>query len=49
MIVCCAPGQRGRRVGGFNFAGPTICHAFMQAVGMVADHAVDCFRYHEVG
>ena len=31
---------------GFNFVGPTICYAFMQAVGMVNDHVVDCFRYH---
>jgi DNA-3-methyladenine glycosylase I len=29
---------------GFNFVGPTICYAFMQATGMVNDHAVDCFR-----
>ena len=33
---------------GFNFVGPTICYAFMQAVGMVNDHLVDCFRYNEV-
>ncbi len=32
----------------FNFVGPTICYAFMQAVGMVNDHTVDCFRYKEV-
>jgi len=30
---------------GFNFVGSTICCAFMQAVGMVNDHVVDCFRY----
>lgn len=30
---------------GFNFVGPTICYAFMQAVGMVNDHTQDCFRY----
>ncbi|WP_394132314.1 DNA-3-methyladenine glycosylase I [Shewanella maritima] len=30
---------------GFNFVGPTICYAFMQAVGMVNDHTTDCFRY----
>lgn len=30
---------------GFNFAGSTICYAFMQAVGMVDDHTTDCFRY----
>jgi len=34
---------------GFRFVGPTICYAFMQAVGMVNDHRVDCFRYNEVG
>jgi len=33
---------------GFKFVGSTICYAFMQAVGMVNDHTVDCFRYHEV-
>ncbi len=33
---------------GFQFAGSTICYAFMQAVGMVNDHAVDCFRYAEL-
>jgi DNA-3-methyladenine glycosylase I len=30
---------------GFRFVGPTICYAFMQAVGMVNDHLVECFRY----
>ncbi len=30
---------------GFRFVGSTICYAFMQAVGMVNDHATDCFRY----
>lgn len=30
---------------GFRFVGPTICQAFMQAVGMVDDHLVDCFRH----
>ena len=33
---------------GFKFVGPTICYAFMQAVGMVNDHVVDCFRYREL-
>jgi DNA-3-methyladenine glycosylase I len=33
---------------GFRFVGPTICYAFMQAVGMVNDHLVDCFRYRQV-
>jgi DNA-3-methyladenine glycosylase I len=30
---------------GFRFVGPTICYAFMQAVGIVNDHAKDCFRH----
>jgi DNA-3-methyladenine glycosylase I len=30
---------------GFKFVGSTICYAFMQAVGMVNDHGVDCFRH----
>jgi DNA-3-methyladenine glycosylase I len=33
---------------GFKFVGPTICYAHMQATGMVNDHCVDCFRFHEV-
>ncbi len=33
---------------GFKFIGTTICYAFMQAVGMVNDHTVDCFRYKEL-
>lgn len=33
---------------GFRFVGPTICYAFMQAVGMVNDHTTDCFRHKEV-
>jgi DNA-3-methyladenine glycosylase I len=33
---------------GFRFVGPTICYAFMQAVGMVNDHVVGCFRYAEI-
>ncbi len=37
---------RGR---GFKFVGSTICYAFMQAVGMVNDHGVDCFRYAQIG
>jgi len=32
---------------GFRFVGSTICYAFMQATGMVNDHTVDCFRYHQ--
>ena len=34
---------------GFNFVGPTICYAHMQAVGMVNDHLVSCFRHREIG
>ncbi|MFX0037059.1 MAG: DNA-3-methyladenine glycosylase I [Candidatus Hermodarchaeota archaeon] len=33
---------------GFKFVGPTICYAFMQAVGMVNDHIIVCFRYNEI-
>lgn len=33
---------------GFKFVGSTICYAHMQAIGMVNDHAVDCFRRHEI-
>jgi DNA-3-methyladenine glycosylase I len=35
---------RGR---GFNFVGPTICYAFMQATGLVNDHLTGCFRHRE--
>ncbi|KMP11068.1 DNA-3-methyladenine glycosylase [Candidatus Nitromaritima sp. SCGC AAA799-C22] len=34
---------------GFKFVGSTICYAFMQAVGMVNDHTINCFRYKKVG
>ncbi|HVI07524.1 MAG TPA: DNA-3-methyladenine glycosylase I [Candidatus Binatia bacterium] len=34
---------------GFSFVGSTICYAFMQAVGMVNDHLVQCFRHEGVG
>jgi len=33
---------------GFKFVGSTICYAFMQAVGIVNDHTVDCFRYNDL-
>jgi DNA-3-methyladenine glycosylase I len=33
---------------GFSFVGPTVIYAYMQAVGMVNDHLVDCFRYREI-
>lgn len=33
---------------GFRFVGPTVCYAFMQAVGLVNDHTVDCFRFNEL-
>jgi len=34
---------------GFGFVGPTVVYAYMQAVGMVNDHVVGCFRYREIG
>lgn len=40
--------SRALRKAGFNFVGPTICYAFMQATGMVMDHTVDCDRYAEL-
>jgi DNA-3-methyladenine glycosylase I len=40
--------SRELRRRGFRFCGPTICYAFMQAVGMVNDHITACFRYGEV-
>lgn len=33
---------------GFNFVGPTIMYAYMQATGLVNDHTMNCFRYHEL-
>lgn len=33
---------------GFKFVGPTICYAYMQAVGLVNDHTADCFRHDQV-
>jgi DNA-3-methyladenine glycosylase I len=33
---------------GFKFVGSTICYAFMQAIGMVNDHTMDCFRYRQI-
>jgi DNA-3-methyladenine glycosylase I len=33
---------------GFRFVGPTVCYAFMQAVGLANDHTVDCFRFGEL-
>jgi len=41
--------SRALRERGFKFVGPTICYAFMQAVGMVNDHVSDCFRHQELG
>jgi DNA-3-methyladenine glycosylase I len=40
--------SRELKKAGFNFVGSTICYAFMQAVGIVNDHTIDCFRYNEV-
>ncbi|MFN3882339.1 MAG: DNA-3-methyladenine glycosylase I [Nitrincola lacisaponensis] len=39
--------SRALKKRGFNFVGPTICYAFMQAVGMVNDHEQSCFRYQQ--
>jgi DNA-3-methyladenine glycosylase I len=40
--------SRALKEQGFSFVGSTICYAFMQAVGMVNDHTVDCFRWAEL-
>jgi DNA-3-methyladenine glycosylase I len=40
--------SRALKKRGFNFVGPTICYAFMQAVGMVNDHVTHCFRHREL-
>jgi DNA-3-methyladenine glycosylase I len=40
--------SRDLRKRGFTFVGTTICYAFMQAVGMVNDHVISCFRYEEL-
>jgi len=40
--------SRSLRTRGFRFVGPTICYAFLQAVGMVNDHLVSCFRHAEI-
>jgi DNA-3-methyladenine glycosylase I len=40
--------SKSLRERGFKFVGSTICYAFMQAVGMVNDHLVTCFRHREV-
>ena len=40
--------SKDRRKRGFSFVGSTICYAFMQAVGLVNDHTVECFRYREL-
>ena len=37
--------SKALRADGFRFVGPTICYAFMQAVGMVNDHLVTCERH----
>lgn len=37
--------SKALRKAGFNFVGPTICYAYMQASGMVMDHTIDCDRY----
>ena len=39
--------SKALKLRGFRFVGPTICYAFMQAVGMVNDHTASCFRWQE--
>jgi len=41
--------SRDLKLRGFSFVGPTICYAFMQAVGMVNDHTTDCYRHAQLG
>jgi DNA-3-methyladenine glycosylase I len=40
--------SKALKAAGFSFVGPTVCYAFMQAVGMVNDHLTCCFRWREV-
>ncbi|MCW5698678.1 MAG: DNA-3-methyladenine glycosylase I [Rhodospirillales bacterium] len=40
--------SKALRERGFRFVGPTVCYAFMQAIGMVNDHLVGCFRHREL-
>jgi DNA-3-methyladenine glycosylase I len=40
--------SKALKANGFRFVGPTICHAFMEAVGMANDHVTSCFRHREV-
>lgn len=41
--------SRDLKLRGFRFVGPTICYAFMQAVGLVNDHLIDCHRWRQLG
>jgi DNA-3-methyladenine glycosylase I len=41
--------SKSLRERGFKFVGSTICYAFMQAVGIVNDHTISCFRYQKLG
>jgi len=36
------------KIRGFKFLGPTVIYAHMQAVGMVNDHTINCFRYEDI-
>jgi len=40
--------SRALKKRGFNFVGPAICYAFMQAVGTVNDHATHCYRHRQL-
>jgi DNA-3-methyladenine glycosylase I len=48
QVPIAADMARALKAKGFNFCGPVITYAFMQAVGMVNDHLVGCFRHGEV-
>src|SRR6201984_2999769 len=52
QITSTSPGSetfgKNLRRRGFRFVGPTVAYAYMQVVGMVNDHLVDCFRYREI-
>jgi DNA-3-methyladenine glycosylase I len=47
-IVLAKPFSKDSQKRGFRFVGPTTCFAFMQAAGLVNDHAQDCFRFKEL-
>ena len=40
--------SKALKLAGFKYVGPTICYAFMEAVGLVNDHTTNCFRHKEL-